>query len=68
MHDDAGDQRDVEPTRANRPGPQHKWIKPMRPERHLGPGNSVLVFPTRRPPGDAARDGRTGDGSHDRRR
>jgi hypothetical protein len=67
-HDHAGDHRDVEPTQPDRPGPRHNRIKPMRPERRLGPGNSVLIFPAPTAPGDAARDGRAGDGSHHRRR
>jgi hypothetical protein len=58
--DEAGDHRDVEPTRANRPGPQHKWIKPMRADRRLGPGNSVLIIPAPSSSGEAARDGAGG--------
>jgi hypothetical protein len=67
MRNDACDRRDEEPTQPTRPGPQHKWLVPMRPERRLGPGNSVLIFPARRAPGGAARDGRARDGSHDHR-
>jgi hypothetical protein len=65
---DAPDHGEVELPRASRPGPEHKWIVPMRPERRLGRGNSVLVLPARKPPGDAARDGRAEDGSHDLQR
>jgi hypothetical protein len=44
--DKTGDDRDVEPTRATRPGPQHKWLKPMRPDNphRLRPGQTVVTF------------------------
>jgi hypothetical protein len=44
-------------------GGPHARLKPMRPERRLGPGNSVLTFPAPRAPGDAAHDGARGHDS-----
>jgi hypothetical protein len=34
------------PPQATRPGPQHKWLKPMRPDNphRLRPGQTVITF------------------------
>ena len=39
------------PPQATRPGPQHKWLKPMRPDNphRLHPGQTVVTFIASKP-------------------
>jgi hypothetical protein len=42
----SADSEALAPTPPQRPGPQHKWLKPMRPDNphRLRPGQTVVTF------------------------
>ena len=47
----SADSEPLAPTPPQRPGPQHKWLKPMRPDNphRLRPGQTVVTFIASKP-------------------